>query len=77
MDCLAASMVINKFKVPAFNGHWDRTGLGATYSVCSINLVWVSAQDKLMPAAQEEGFLPYTSSKVQLLLLGRVLWGQC
>lgn len=51
MDCPVASVVINKIRVPNFDGHWNRTGLGAIYSVHRINIFWVSAQDKLMPAA--------------------------
>lgn len=51
MDCLAASVVINKFKVPNFDGLWGRIGLGGTYYVHRINIFQVLAKDKLMSAA--------------------------
>lgn len=51
IDCLAASVVINKFKVPNFDGLWGRIGLGGTYYVHRINIFQVLAKDKLMSAA--------------------------
>lgn len=38
MDCLAASIIINKLKVPNFDGLWCRTGLGATYYIQRIDI---------------------------------------